>query len=185
MTTSPQIVYPAHWLAEQSADAIRAGASRILGVVRRQELCGGKPLTGLDWCRVGLEVAGEEVPDDARQVTRAALSSAEVTTAFSAAVNLLFLDAYGRTPNTLADVVTPAMVENFLPATAISLWQSGRLTAAGKSQANSLFFGLAGQPWGIARFSTTWLVGTTFVGPGPGRDLSGHSLAGRQNSCGP
>jgi hypothetical protein len=156
--TSHEIVYPQSWSAQESEHVIRSRASDIISVVRTQELKGGKPLSTQDFFASALKTIGRDVPDDAREVVRTALSSASVTVAFSNQVNLLFQDAYSKTPNTLEEITTIQNVENFLPATAISQWQSGRLTLGGKNQADSFYFGLAGQSWGIARFTTTFTI---------------------------
>jgi hypothetical protein len=165
----PDLVVPREW---GDIDVIRREAGRILHSVREEELRRGQPLTAAQWFARGLEVAGQAVPENAQQVVRAGLSSASVTTAFSTQVNLAFFDAFRSAPNSLAEIVTIQSVENFLPATAISQWQSGRLTVGGRGGADSFFFGLAGQPWGLARYSTVFSIDEVDIFNSPQIDLA-------------
>ena len=172
MKAKPNIIFRRD--SRDDPAVIRARADDVLRCLRNDELNRGGPLSAVEWFTAALQASGGHVPETGpRDVIRAGLTGAAVAVAFSTQVNQLFVDSYRQTPNSLADICTPQEVENFLPGTVISEWQTGRLTPSGKNPAGSFFFGLQGQNWAIARYSTQFGISDMDLMSSPQIDLAG------------
>jgi hypothetical protein len=153
-------------------DVVRK-ASDILDCVKDRQRLERRRLTTPEWFVCGLRVCGEDVPDGPQSVIRSGLSNASVEAAFTGQINQFFADSFGQVKNSLDGILTSRNVANFLPAIAISQYQSGRLQPQGKEPASQFYFGLKGENWGIARFTTQWAIGEMDLYNSPSVDLAG------------
>ena len=77
---------------------------------------------------------------------------AVVDAALTGEINQNFIDSFRAVPNTLDGILTYQDLENFLGATLISQWQTGRLEPTAKKEASQFYFALSGTSWGLARY---------------------------------
>jgi hypothetical protein len=87
------------------------------------------------------------------ELTREGLSDWAIGAACANVIGQSFHDGFMSIPDTLSHVYEIRPVETFLPQLALAQWQGGRLEASGRGPAGAIYYGLAGTPWGIARYS--------------------------------
>jgi len=103
--------------------------------------------------RAAAELLNKPPAENDKELVRQGLSDWAISAAFSSVVGQAFYDGFRLTPDSLQGVYDIQAVENFLPQMALSQYQGGRLTVASRGRAESLFYGLGGQPWAISRFT--------------------------------
>jgi hypothetical protein len=99
----------------------------------------------------------EGLPPEA--TIRGALSLGNVQAAMTGLVNRKLIEGFQSVPDSTVGWATETEIHDYLPAAALTAYDSFRLEAAGKGTAHDGFIGLMGQGWALDRFSRVITIG--------------------------
>jgi len=112
------------------------------------------------------------LPENDEGMVRGALSTPAVSAAMTGLVNARFFAGFSAVPDTTVGWVTSSRVDNFLPATALTLLEQARLVDAGSEPAPHATYGLLHENWAVARYSRQLILAESDLLQSPSVDLS-------------
>ena len=141
-------------------DRLRSDNPRI----RWNELIG----RGLEICH-GRKLPWQENPSAS---IREGMSVAAVNAAMTNTINVKLVEGFRSVPNSTLGWSTETEILNFMPASAVTAYDSFRLEHSDRSPAGDATIGLLNESWGLARFSKQFILDETDLLNSPSVDLS-------------